>query len=197
MLAANTLLAVTVGGQEVAMHTWQPTYILAALPGHGPGSAGDVVVSARNHRSNAAPLSEWRGHVHWRVDYNTYLVPTEGLVAEGDCQFQLRADYHAFRPEPAEDAQNADAEVVGGQDSRCTWQMSGDVTWTSLGDVYRGVLRGCSSTNIGMQTINRSPRRNAYTCHRGRYCTASARCAVSIRSAPAGSAIVRASLSVR
>ena len=29
MLAANTLLAVTVGGQEVAMHTWQPTYILA------------------------------------------------------------------------------------------------------------------------------------------------------------------------
>jgi hypothetical protein len=133
---------VTVGGQEVAVHTWKPTYILAALPGHGPGSAGDVVVSVHNHRSNPAPLSEWRGHVHWRVDYNTYLVPAEGLVAEVDCQFQLRADYHAYRPEPADDAQNADAEVVGGQDSRCTWQMSGDVTWTSLGDVYRGVLTG-------------------------------------------------------
>lgn len=133
---------VTVGGQELAIHTWQPTYILAALPGHGPGSAGDVVVSVRNHRSNPAPLSEWRGHVHWRVDYNAYLVPAEGLSAEVDCQFQLRADYHAFRTEPTEDAQNADAEVVGGQESRCTWQMSGDVTWTSLGDVYRGVLTG-------------------------------------------------------
>ena len=133
---------VTVGGQELPVHTWQPTYILAALPAHGPGAAGDVVVSVRNHRSNPAPLSEWRGHFHWRADYNTYVVPAEGLYAEVDCQFQLRADYHAFRLEPGDDLQVVDAEATGGQDSTCTWQMGGDVTWTSLGDLYRGVLTG-------------------------------------------------------
>ena len=47
------------------------------------------------------------------------------------------------------------------------------------------------------QMINRPYRLEAHTCHLGRYWIASARCAVSIRSAPARSAMVRASLSVR
>lgn len=133
---------VTVGGHELTVHTWMPTYILAALPAHGPGSTGDIVVKVRDHRSNPVPLSEWRGHFEWRVDYSTYVVPAEGLYAEVDCQLQLRADYHAFRLTPGDDPQVVETETTGGQDSRCTWEMHGDVTWTSLGDEYRGVLTG-------------------------------------------------------
>jgi hypothetical protein len=135
---------ITVQGQELQVLTWMTNTISAVLPASGAASAGEVVVSVRGHASNPVPLTEWRGHLHWREDY-AMLVPAPGLYAEVDCQIQLRSDYHAFRDD-AGDPPTAFAEVsvTGGQDSSCTWQMHGVATWTAAdsGDAMTGVLSG-------------------------------------------------------
>ncbi len=57
---------VSIGGQSVEILSWGNNAILARLPAEGPGSAGDVYVEVRGHRSNTRRLTEWRGVVNYQ-----------------------------------------------------------------------------------------------------------------------------------
>ena len=54
---------VTVGGPNspVTIVSWAPNQIIVNLTSSGPGSSGDVQVVVRQHKSNAARLTEWQG----------------------------------------------------------------------------------------------------------------------------------------
>lgn len=117
--------------------------IQAELPPRGPGAAGDIVVKVRNHPSNGAPLTEWRGQVRWREQYDQAL--GAGPYAEVTCDLHLRANFHPWRERFGDAVVWPPlADVVEGQDSRCTWQMSGESSYVepSTGVVVRGVLSG-------------------------------------------------------
>lgn len=85
-------------GGEVALAviSWEPTFILADLPSTGPGSAGDVVVTVRGHKSNPRQLLRWQGPVTY-----TYL---DGgtLTLRLDMELDVRLDPDLARKKPGE-----------------------------------------------------------------------------------------------
>ena len=134
---------VLLGNEPLRVLSWMTHTIQTELPPHGPGSAGDIVVKVRDHASNPAPLTEWRGQVHWREEYDQVYGP--GPFAEVTCDLHLRANFHARRMNFDGDAEWPQfASVNESQDSRCTWEMGGEATWIepSTGVRVRWALNG-------------------------------------------------------
>lgn len=86
---------VTCGGEELSIVSWSPEEIRATMPIHGPGSAGDVVVTTQGIKSNTVPLTEW-----WvTLVYRTGAVPGSGSTrfTEFSIDCHLRYDIHGWR----------------------------------------------------------------------------------------------------
>lgn len=87
---------VTVDGKEVSEITdWTPNTIICIIPETGAGSAGDVIVSVDDRKSNAVPLTLWNLKLNYASDDN-------GVRMEGTISLVLRADVHPRREVPGE-----------------------------------------------------------------------------------------------
>jgi hypothetical protein len=84
--------SVTVDGVNTPIVSWDPTMVRCRLPDSGAGSAGNVVVTAHGIRSNAVPLTEWRGE--FTTIYNDQV---GGGTLRIILNFHLRADVHRYR----------------------------------------------------------------------------------------------------
>jgi hypothetical protein len=134
---------VLVGGAPLTVLSWVTDTIRAELPPNGPGSAGDISVSVRDHTSNAVPLTEWQVRIRWRQDYGPMFGP--GPYAEVTCDLHLRSEFHRSRSNSGLDPVWPDyVPVEPAQDSRCDWAMGGSATYTeiSTGHVQHLVLSG-------------------------------------------------------
>jgi hypothetical protein len=83
---------VSVGGVALAGCTWDSSFLKCPLPSSGDGAAGNVVVTVRNHISNVARLTEWRGTFRYLVRG----VDTLNQTIDFDVAF--RADLREWRP---------------------------------------------------------------------------------------------------
>jgi hypothetical protein len=82
---------VTLGGQSLALSSWETDEIVAAAP---YGVAGDVVVSTLGEvKSNAAPLTRWTGEVSLLLELD------DALVRRAQVQVAFRGDIRAVRDE--------------------------------------------------------------------------------------------------
>jgi len=86
-------VTVTVDGQSAGAAFGSLTLFNFPTPGVGAGSAGDVIVTVRNHHSNVARLTEWQGTF-------TGNMPGPGgtLSATLTLNLAFRADIREWRP---------------------------------------------------------------------------------------------------
>lgn len=78
-------------GQDVHVVSWSPSQIVVELPLSGLGSAGNVQVAVRNHMSNVAQLTEWKGKF-------TFTIAGPGsLMAKTVYDVHLRDDIRKWR----------------------------------------------------------------------------------------------------
>ncbi|MCC6489249.1 MAG: hypothetical protein IT364_17240 [Candidatus Hydrogenedentes bacterium] len=87
--------SVTCEGEELSIVSWSPEEIRATMPIHGPGSAGDVIVTTQGIKSNAVPLTEWWVTLVYRVDAPVGSGSTVFTEFSIDCR--LRYDIHGWR----------------------------------------------------------------------------------------------------
>lgn len=83
------------GGEELSLVSWSPEEIRATMPIHGPGSAGNVIVTTQGIKSNAVPLTEWWVTLKYRIDAPMGSGSTEFTEFTIDCR--LRYDIHGWR----------------------------------------------------------------------------------------------------
>jgi hypothetical protein len=57
-----------VTGKSLRIKQWEATRIVCDLPEKGEGSAGDVQVRVRQHRSNVRQLTGWEGEIKYEAD---------------------------------------------------------------------------------------------------------------------------------
>jgi hypothetical protein len=87
---------VTVDGKEISqILDWTPTVINCIIPENGAGSAGDVIVSVEDRKSNPVPLTVWNVKLNYASDDN-------GVRMEGSMSLVIRADMHPRREMPGE-----------------------------------------------------------------------------------------------
>lgn len=86
---------VLVGGSEAAVQSWEPRRIRCRLARSGAGSAGDVQVFVRNHRSNIRRLTRW-------TLLGTYRFTEEDSAhrVDGTLRLIFRADIGEYRRVP-------------------------------------------------------------------------------------------------
>lgn len=85
---------VTVGGTQVAATVVQPGKVLQVHL--GPQAHGDVVVTARDRRSNRRVLGSWRGSVRYRQTFDDACAQ-EVFSNTVEYHLHLRADMHEIR----------------------------------------------------------------------------------------------------
>ncbi len=83
-----------VDGVARPVRRWSEDTVEIDIPVTGNGSAGNVVVYSRNRRSNARPLTDWRGDFFW-----TFAPGQGSLRFDGVIRVHFRADVHTFREE--------------------------------------------------------------------------------------------------
>jgi hypothetical protein len=117
--------AVLIGGIEaqVAAGDWTPTKIKATLPQSGPGSAGDVVVIVRAHKSNVRRITTWK----WKLRYK-WTDERPALKVAGTFDIRFRADIGEYRTKPAEDPKKPFRSAYATKDSQGSLTASGSVT---------------------------------------------------------------------
>lgn len=117
--------SVTVNGTDVTIKSWTDQEIRCALPVSGPGSAGDVIVTARGHRSNARRLTEWRGEFRYSFTAPGSLLQTITF------NIHLRLDINSLRGAPG--TAPIQPQLLGtfaASDSRAGYEASGEATKT-------------------------------------------------------------------
>jgi len=88
---------VTVDDKEITnISEWSPVLIMCTIPETGTGSAGDVIVSVRDLKSNPVPLTIWDIKLNYASDDN-------GVRIEGVINLKIRSDVHPGRTKPGED----------------------------------------------------------------------------------------------
>lgn len=131
---------VTVGGAQTGVKQWKEEEIVVDLP---PSLAGNVIVAVRDHESNPAPLTEWKGVFHYTADVSAVaFLPANTLQQEVACSnVHIRADVHDYREKPGAPPISPPDPIpfVAARDSRCDWQFSGSGTNT---DGVTGTLSG-------------------------------------------------------
>ena len=132
---------VLIGGVSAAIDTWEPRKIVCKLNRSGDGSAGNVQVIARNHKSNVRQLTRW-------TLIGTYKFTEEDSahVVDGNFNLIFRADVGEYRKVPGNvfirptrsaeagidsvvlmEAKGTDSEPCGrGSVTTTTWSGSGD-----------------------------------------------------------------------
>lgn len=87
--------SVVCAGEELSIVSWTPEEIRATMPIHGPGSAGEVLVTRQGIKSNAVPLTEW-----WvTINYRSAAAAGSNSTAftEFSIDARLRYDIHGWR----------------------------------------------------------------------------------------------------
>lgn len=134
--------SVTLSGRALTVLKWQNDLIQAELP-DGTASSGGVVVEARGHRSNVAPLTGWTGTVAQNQTL-TSLDPAAKLVIT--CNVRGATDVHAFRNQPAGPLARFNALAIALAPARCAYEFSGSWNRTESGDSILYELSGSGTT---------------------------------------------------
>jgi len=138
---------VTIGGQNADVRNWEQELVVVHLADTGAGSAGDVVVKVRDHESNTAPLTEWRGEVRYDVNADS-LAPN--LITTVVMNAHFRGDVHPYREEPGHDPVEREVTFVLAGDSTATWAMEG----SSVRDGTKFELSGSGELPIDSKDFN-------------------------------------------
>ncbi len=135
---------VTVDGKLLPFTRWDRAAqtgqyrIECLIPESGAGSSGDVVATVRGIRSNAVPITEWRG----TMTYTQILDP--GCIGQVTWNLHARACVQPWRnvPNQAPYFQDSYAEVMS--DTKCSYALSGTyvnnnttITYSGGGDLVR------------------------------------------------------------
>jgi len=129
--------SVTIGGVAVdKVKTWEWNEIHVTLPAADkPGGSGDVVVTIREHKSNAVPLTLWRAQLR----YEAVIYPPD-LQQAITYDVLFRGDVHPYRDKPGQEPIEPDVPLTPyapGSSGLWTWSGSGvmedDLTWTCNG----------------------------------------------------------------
>ncbi len=125
------------GGENVNIESWAPDNIVVDLPLTGNGSAGNVQVIVRQHTSNVAQLTEWRG------DQYTFNFTGQGSQQQQQSYtFHLRADVRQWRPVIHKPPVEPTGIIRSANDSTGNFQSSGTAVWqnggSSLSDTWKG-----------------------------------------------------------
>lgn len=108
--------------QDTDGKDWKTDKIFAELPSlSGPASYGDLIVTVRNHPSNAVPLTKWTGTVS-QVQIGTNI--GSGANVNISCPVQGTTDVHTMRSQPA-GAQQRIATIAFELTNPCTYTLSG------------------------------------------------------------------------
>jgi hypothetical protein len=162
---------VTVGGQTLEIDDWQPDIIFCKNKSSADSPAGDVVVTVREHTSNPARLTDWRGKFRFTVKGQGTL---QQLVV---FDVHFRADIRKWRNkihQPPNDDYHPNGFFV--DDSGATHECSGSATWPdrsttswtgsgslpysrkgSAPDVFSGSIKVVSSQQIRIGFVTNSP----------------------------------------
>jgi hypothetical protein len=120
---------VTINGQVVKVKQWAHDKIVVQLPpSQQPNGAGDVVVTVRDHPSNAVPLTLWHGAFRYSVDDQVNAVCDISNEMNQTFAFDLylRADVHPYREKPADTPIYPEQVHFGvAQDSSAAWTFGG------------------------------------------------------------------------
>ena len=101
---------------------WTPTEIVCVIPASGAGSAGDVVVEVRGHKSNPVQLTDWSGLFHAEIHGS--------LIGSFAFYLHMRADIHSFRFGPHADLITFPNITLLAPDSRGSYTVGGTSTST-------------------------------------------------------------------
>ena len=119
--------SVEIGGSEVNIASWDPNKIVVDLNLSGGGSAGDVIVTSRGHKSNVARITDWQSN---GFTFNT----TEGSALKVETTFNIhfRGDIRKYRPVIHQDPIEPSGLIFAIPGSTAKFTCSGSQT---IGDV--------------------------------------------------------------
>lgn len=112
---------VSVGGVPVNA-VWGPTEVKALLAN---ATHGDVVVTARNLKSNPRQLGSWQGRVTYQSKRVDPSCAGATFIADVDVDLHLRADMQARRTEVDGPLKNNHSVIVPANDTKGQWAASG------------------------------------------------------------------------
>ncbi len=117
---------VTVNGNDRPWLEWKEHSIIAELPAamDSPGSSGDILVTVRDHKSNALPLTQWVGTIS-QSQSNTEI--GSGATVNVTCPVRMTSDVHFNRNIPGDTPQFISVMVLE-VPGPCTYSLSG--TWS-------------------------------------------------------------------
>jgi len=129
--------SVQVGGMDAPIESWTPKAIVVDLNITGPGSAGDVQVTVRQHKSNVARLTEWKGQQF------LYTIAGNGsLQINATFSLHFRLDIRKYRKQIHVEPIEPTGGTLAAHDSSGTFSASGsgpgiDQTfeWSGSGDL--------------------------------------------------------------
>jgi hypothetical protein len=113
--------AVLIGGLEAAVVSWEKEEIVCTLPRSGTGSAGDVEVWVRGHKSNVRRITEW--NIPMRFAFKDPDHPP--LKVSGDVFLRFRADVGDYRSHTHEAPFQPIVGAVATRDSSASLMGSG------------------------------------------------------------------------
>lgn len=142
---------VMVGGTEAPIVEWTEERIRVTIPQTGPGSAGDVQVVVREHKSNIRRITAWDLNSRFRWTDVTH----PELVVQGPMKLRYRADIGTYREKPGEAPKEVLRTAVGTPDSQIALTASGTahegtdttITW-SKSQTFASALGGPGETFI-------------------------------------------------
>jgi hypothetical protein len=112
--------SVEVGGAGAHINSWNAKEIVVDLALSGAGSAGNVVVTARGHKSNVARITEWRSNNF------TYTYKENGsLQVQTIYTLHLRADLRKYRTAIHIPPQEPSGGIFSANDSTADFMGSG------------------------------------------------------------------------
>jgi hypothetical protein len=85
--------SVLVGNAPASITSWSADAIVVDLPASGTGSSGDVQVIVRDHKSNVATLTDWRGD-----QFVSTIAGNGSLLLTARYNLHFRADIRKYRP---------------------------------------------------------------------------------------------------
>jgi len=120
--------SLTIGGTPVAFEKWGSKLIEVNLPtgpNDPPGSAGHVVVKARERTSNLRTLTSWRGQISYVLEDRPDGDGAGVLVNKITVDLHLRGDPFARRTEVDGVLRPNTWNVIPASDTRVTYEASG------------------------------------------------------------------------
>lgn len=148
---------VHMAGVPLTIVSWSSTAITCNIPDSGPGSAGEVVVTANNLKSNPRYLTEWRGGITYELLWNHPVVDpniTGTPRLRLNVQLHFRADIAPYRPTPSGALTHRNMiGLTAAPDSSCHWQADGGISNILGGQVFYGETWNSSGSLSASQPI--------------------------------------------